>query len=77
MHEGYFHNFSETELYDVARSRGVAAYAPECIIEHVHPDWGKAEVDDTYLAGSKNPGGFEHDQALYFERSVMWQAHVS
>lgn len=77
MHEEYIHNFSETELYDVARSRGVAGYAPECVIEHVHPDWGKAEIDDTYLAGSKRPGGWEHDHMLYNERSVRWQAHVS
>ena len=73
MHEGYVHNFSETELYDLARYRGVAAHAPDCIIEHVHPDWGKAEEDDTYRVGSKRPGGWEHDHALYVERSAQWQ----
>lgn len=73
MHEGYWHNFSETELYDVARSRGVATYAPGSIIEHLHPDWGKAEIDDTYLAGSKKPGTWEHDHDLYVERAAQWQ----
>ena len=73
MHEGYIHNFSETELYDLARHRGVAAHAPECIIEHVHPDWGKAEDDETYQVGSRRPGGWEHDHALYLERSAQWQ----
>jgi hypothetical protein len=72
MHEGYFHNFSETELFVVAIQRGAAVFAPECVIEHVHPDWGKAEMDDTYRAGSKCPGGWEHDQALYEERSALW-----
>ena len=73
MHEGYYHNFSETELFDLAKSRGVATFAPECVIEHLHPDWEKAEVDDTYRAGSKRPGGWEHDQALYLERAALWQ----
>jgi len=76
MHEGYIHNFSETELFDVAMYRGVAAFAPECVIEHVHPDWGKAEIDDTYRAGSRRPGGWEHDRDLYTERSALWRVPV-
>ena len=77
LHEGYLHNFSETELFDVALQRCVAVFAPDCVIEHIHPDWGKAEIDDTYLAGSKRPGGWEHDHALYLERSVQWQIPVA
>jgi hypothetical protein len=73
MCEQYFHNFAETELFDLAAHRGVAVFAPECVIEHVHPDWGKADVDATYMAGSKRPGGWEHDQALYLERSAQWK----
>ena len=74
MHEGYWHNFSETELFDLARYRGVAVFAPECVIEHLHPDWEKGEIDDTYRAGSKRYGGWEHDQALYVERAQLWMA---
>lgn len=74
MHEGYSHNFSETELWQLAWQRGVAAFAPECVIEHVHPNWGKAEVDDTYREGSQRPGGWEHDHALFLERSELWQS---
>jgi glycosyltransferase involved in cell wall biosynthesis len=74
MHEGYVHNFSETELWELALYRGVAAFAPECVIEHVHPDWGKAELDDTYMEGSRRPGGWEHDHILYLQREALWQS---
>jgi glycosyltransferase involved in cell wall biosynthesis len=74
MHEGYTHNFSETELWQLALHRGVGRFAPDCVIEHVHPNWHKAEVDDTYINGSMRPGGWEHDHALFLEREVQWQS---
>jgi glycosyltransferase involved in cell wall biosynthesis len=73
MHEQYEHNFSETELWELALYRGVAAFASDCVIEHVHPNWGKAEVDVTYREGSQRPGGWEHDHALFLEREALWQ----
>jgi glycosyltransferase involved in cell wall biosynthesis len=73
MHEEYIHNFSETELWQLACFRGVAAFARNCVIEHVHPNWGKAEVDDTYTNGSMRPGGWEHDHELFLQRVAQWQ----
>jgi hypothetical protein len=72
-HEGYHHLFTDTELWDLALSRGVARFAPECVIEHQHPDWGKSKLDDTYRNGSRRPGSWEHDQALFIERQAQWQ----
>jgi Glycosyl transferase family 2 len=74
MHEGYIHNFSETELWQLALHRGVGVFAADCVIEHVHPNWGKAEVDATYEQGSMRPGGWEHDHALFLERVKLWQS---
>lgn len=36
----------------LGRDAGCLAYAPEVIIEHVHPDAGKAPHDPTYAAGN-------------------------
>lgn len=52
VHEGYDHNFPDTELALTALSRGAYRFAPECVIEHLHPLTGKAKIDDTYRLGS-------------------------
>jgi GT2 family glycosyltransferase len=72
-HEGYQHLFTDTELWQLAQQRGVAKFADNCVIEHLHPDWQKAELDDTYRNGSARRGVWEHDEALYIERQAGWQ----
>lgn len=72
LYEGYHHNFSETELWQLAVDRGVAKFVPECVIEHRHPDWGTAGLDETYQVGART--GFEDDQELFFERQAAWRA---
>jgi hypothetical protein len=70
LHEGYHHNYSETELWQLAEHRGVAKFVPKCIVEHVHPDWGKAEMDDTYWRGAYTNKA--EDEALFSERRDQW-----
>jgi hypothetical protein len=70
LHEGYHHNYSETELWQLADHRGVAKFVPECIVEHVHPDWAKAEMDDTYWRGAYTNQA--EDEALFSERRDLW-----
>ena len=40
------------------------------LIEHLHPDWGKRELDATDEKGMRS--GWEEDQALFHERSTAW-----
>jgi hypothetical protein len=71
LHEGYHHNWSETELWHLAQHRGRARFAEGCVIEHRHPTWGKGELDDTYQRGafSNEPT----DAALFNRRRSQWQ----
>lgn len=50
-HEGYRHWYVDREWSQLALDRGVMTYAPDAVIEHLHPMWGKAKFDDVYRAG--------------------------
>lgn len=69
-HEGYHHNFCETELCALAQHRGVWAFEPSSVIEHRHPDWGTAEHDATYEKGAKQ--NWSEDAALFALRRAEW-----
>lgn len=64
-HEGYHHNFPDTELVMTARCRGVYMHARACHVEHLHPLWGKAPHDEIYKLGMSR---WYDDQALFYER---------
>ena len=53
-HEGYKHWFVDDELVAAAKLRGVWAMALGSIVEHLHPAWGKAELDATYELGQRS-----------------------
>ncbi|MCK9921605.1 hypothetical protein MXD61_06830 [Frankia sp. AgPm24] len=48
LHEGYWHEYCDDELVQVARHRGVWAFAANSHVEHLHPDYGKAPSDHMY-----------------------------
>jgi hypothetical protein len=70
--EQYHHNFVDNELWSLAVVRGVATYAPNCVIEHLHPSFGKAEVDATYRKGGLNLERWAHDEELFNDRKAQW-----
>ena len=70
FHEGYSHNFCETETWQLALQRGVTGWAEDCVIEHLHPAWGKRETDDTDRRG--NLQGWDKDEALFRTRQRQW-----
>lgn len=72
FHEGYHHNFVETELWQLACHRRVAVFEPAAVIEHRHPSWGTAEVDDTYRRGALT--GWEADKSLFEQRMARWKS---
>src|ERR1035437_6526547 len=69
IYPGYFHNYSETELFETAKSRGRFAYCEESVVEHLHPDAGKAEKDEIYQLGMAH---LVEDQDLFFSRRHLW-----
>lgn len=72
LHEGYHHNYSETETWQLAQHRGVARFIPESVIEHLHPDWGKRHLDSTDARGGQ--ANKQHDHDLFNRRRSEWLA---
>ena len=70
FNEGYAHNFCETETWQLAVHRGVTGWAEDCVIEHLHPAWGKRECDETDRKG--NQQGWDEDEALFRSRQRQW-----
>lgn len=69
LFEGYDHNFVDRELWDVATARRQTSFALDSRIEHLHPNWGKSEIDPTYEKGLRH---FAADRQLYLSRKVLW-----
>lgn len=72
FHEGYHHNFSETELWQLACHRGVAKFVEGCVIVHHHPTFGTAEIDDTYRKGGL--ANSDQDRQTFERRKAAWLA---
>lgn len=69
LHEGYHHNFVDDELVATAKHRGVWGAAVMSHVEHLHPDWGRADRDEVYDIGRS---GWLHDKYLFRRRSPLW-----
>ena len=68
-HEGYKHHGPDTEIVDVAISRQVFAPSLKSIVEHLHPDNGKAPMDRGYqVAATAQP----KDRELFFARRAQF-----
>jgi hypothetical protein len=68
--EVYHHNFVDDEFVQTAMSRNTYASALKAVVEHFHPDWGKAEDDDTYQLGKSQ---FGRDAVLFNSRRPLWE----
>lgn len=69
FHPEYRHGFSETELFETAKRRGVFKYCSSSLVEHLHPDAGKSEVDATYSEAWKHNND---GMALYDSRKHLF-----
>ncbi len=66
---GYWHEYCDDELVGVAKKRGIWAFAHDSIVEHMHPNWGKANTDDSYnLQGTR----LVESKGLYAQRKLRW-----
>jgi GT2 family glycosyltransferase len=66
--QAFRHNGADIDASLRARQRGAFAYAPDAVVEHVHPNYGKADVDDTYLHGGLDPAKNKADDLLLWGR---------
>lgn len=69
LHEGYRHNFCDTELVDTAKWRGAWSFSSNSRVEHLHPDWKKGQHDPIYVLGKS---GWEFDKRYYEARKRLW-----
>jgi hypothetical protein len=70
LHEGYEHNFVDSELVATAKQRGTYAHCDRAIVEHLHHLWGKSPIDATYEKGAE---GYQRDSALFNQRRRLWE----
>jgi hypothetical protein len=74
-HEGYGHWYVDDEIVTVAKAREVWAFAQHSKVEHLHPIWGGAEMDETYELGkSRAPADKELFEARMVEIREMSRA---
>ena len=68
--ERFSHQFVDLELVETAKFHKQFAFAARSIVEHRHPHWGTAEMDDTYRKGQRDTRA---DRALYVRRAkTLW-----
>lgn len=67
--EKYGHQFVDDELVETAKLRGQWTFAPDAVVEHRHPSWLKATIDDTYVLGRST---FDEDRRIYRTRRILW-----
>ena len=65
----YAHNFVDQELVNLAKARGVWAFAQDSVVRHNHPHWGRAEMDSTYTLGLSS---FGRDRITFNRRRMLW-----
>lgn len=70
VHEGYAHQWVDTELVQTAMARGEWAFAADSHVEHLHVFWGKSEMDATY---EKALSTSRPDSRLFKRRSALWR----
>jgi len=77
FHDGYQHNFADTEMFQTAAQRGVIYRANESHVEHLHPlhrGSNQREWDDTYAHAQSQ---WHVDSELYHERMVAMKEALS
>lgn len=69
LHEGYRHEYVDDEFVATAKKRRAWAHARDSIIEHLHPDAGKAPMDALYRG---RPARMRQGYRLFRRRRRLW-----
>lgn len=67
--EEYPHEFVDDELIGTARKRSAYAFAADSIVEHLHPDVGKAPSDPLYAAQRDR---MRRGRPIFNRRKPLW-----
>ena len=70
LHEGYDHNYVDTEFIGTAMHRDEFAFAAGSHVEHLHPFWHKGPDDVIYRKGRKT---VNRDRGTFNRRKRLWQ----
>jgi len=70
LHEGYCHNFTDTEFCATAKRRDEFAFAFASHVEHQHWLWGKGKDDATYELGRVR---YRADSRTFAKRKRLWR----
>lgn len=63
--EAYDHQYCDNEFVETAQRRGQFVFARRSVVEHLHPHWGKADDDETYVKAMRET---LQDRALFVKR---------
>lgn len=69
LHEGYDHNYTDTEFIETMKARTRFAPCLTAIVEHKHVLAGKADMDAGY---EKSMAHYDQDAALFADRKKLW-----
>ncbi len=69
FHEGYHHNYVDTEFFKVAERRGVFTPCPGSIVEHRHYGFQKSPFDKIYEKSNLTSA---LDLEIYNSRKHLW-----
>lgn len=69
LHEHYPHEYVDDEFVGTARYRGEFAFCAAAVVEHLHPDVGKAPTDELYDA---RPVRMRKGLRIYRRRRKLW-----
>jgi len=67
--ECYHHCWTDDELVDTAKARGLWTFCNTAVLEHMHPNWAKGEMDWVYALGRE---GYDQDRWTHELRSHRW-----
>lgn len=71
LHQGYVHELVDDELVQTAMYRNAWAFAADSHVEHLHPNWSKAPMDELY---AQQRIRMRQGRALYEQRKHLWGA---
>ena len=69
LHEGYQHQFVDTEFVETAKARNQWVFCAHSHVEHLHPIFNKGEMDYTYQRGL---GTAHEDSQTFYDRRHLW-----
>lgn len=70
LHDGYYHNFCDTEFIETAKARGAFTFAADSRVEHLHPFWKKGADDVIYQVAREH---YREDERHFQRRSRLWR----